>query len=165
MARVVAGDYAVGYRQLGACNNIWRGIGGLLNVPFNNTMMARALVGLGRFDEAKPLLDEALEIIANTDHRMHEAEAHRVLAELYQRQSNPNFDAAQNSFHKAIDVARSQEAKGYELRATTSLASLWQGRGKRREAREVLAPIYAWFTEGFDTKDLKEAKALLDELS
>ncbi|MEQ1881268.1 MAG: tetratricopeptide repeat protein [Burkholderiales bacterium] len=74
------------------------------------------------------------------------------------------FDLAEQALIAAIDVARQQQAKSWELRTATSLACLWQSQGKRREARELLTPIYAWFTEGFDTKDLKEARLLLDDL-
>ena len=77
----------------------------------------------------------------------------------------PDAAQAEACFHQALDVARQQQAKSFELRAATSLARLWQRQGKRTEARELLAPIYSWFTEGFDTADLQEAKALLEELA
>ena len=96
---------------------------------------------------------------------MHEPEVHRVFGELLLQESTPDIGGAQVSFVTAVEVARSQEAKGYELRAATSLARLWREQGRHREARELLAPIYNWFTEGFDTKDLKDAKALLRQLS
>ena len=86
-------------------------------------------------------------------------------AQLLQEQACPNVDAAEASLRIAIDVARAQCAKGWELRATILLASLWRDQGKRTEARDLLSPIYGWFTEGFDTVDLKQAKALLDELA
>ena len=121
-------------------------------------------MGLKRFAEARTLLDEAVEIIDRTGHRMHEAEVHRVLGELHLQGPTPDLDAAQTSFLKSLEVARAQDAKGWELRAATSLARLWESQGKRREAYELLAPIYNWFTEGFDTKDLKDAKALLEQL-
>lgn len=121
-------------------------------------------MGLDRFDEARGLLDEAVELIDQTGHRIHEAEVHRVLGELHQQQLTPTADAAEASFLKALEVARAQEAKGWELRAATSLARLWESRGKRREAYELIAPIYNWFTEGFDTHNLKAARQLLESL-
>jgi predicted ATPase len=96
---------------------------------------------------------------------MREAEAHRVLGELQLEQVTADVHAAETSFLKALEVARSQGAKGFELRAAMSLARLWQGQRTRREAYELLGPLYGWFTEGFDTRDLKDAKALLEELS
>jgi predicted ATPase len=96
---------------------------------------------------------------------MHEAEAHRLLGELRLRQPTTDVSGAETSFVDAIEVARSQSAKGFELRATASLARLWQHQGKRRQAFDLLTPVYNWFTEGFDTRDLQQAKALLEELS
>jgi predicted ATPase len=84
---------------------------------------------------------------------------------LLQQQSADNHAEAQACFHRALDIARSQQAKSLELRAATSLSRLWQQQGKRNEARQLLAEVYSWFTEGFDTPDLREAKALLDELA
>jgi predicted ATPase len=96
---------------------------------------------------------------------MHQAELYRVLGAARLRQSVPDHDGAEAAFSKARESARAQSAKGFELRAAMSLARLWQRQGKRREAHDLVAPVYNWFTEGFDTKDLKEAKVLLDELS
>ncbi len=77
----------------------------------------------------------------------------------------PDISGAENAYLRSIDIAQSQSAKSWELRAATRLARLWHSQGKTTEARDLLAPVYGWFTEGFDTADLKEAKALLDELS
>ena len=93
------------------------------------------------------------------------AELHRLKGELLLKRSPQNSSNAETSYKKALEVARSQQAKSLELRAAMSLSRLWQQQGKKREARHLLAEIYGWFTEGFDTADLKEAKALLDELS
>jgi predicted ATPase len=95
--------------------------------------------------------------------RFYEAEMYRVGGELFLLMQDQG--AAETSFRDAINVARQRSAKTWELRASTSLARLWLDQGKRTEARDLLAPIYGWFTEGFDTPDLKEAKALLEELS
>jgi predicted ATPase len=97
--------------------------------------------------------------------RFLEAEAARLTGELRLAQEPEHQEAAATCFHQALAVARRQGAKAWELRAATSLARLWQRQGKRDEARQLLAPVYGWFTEGFDTTDLREAKALLDELS
>ena len=93
------------------------------------------------------------------------AEAYRLQGELLQRQAVPDAAQAEACFHQALAIARRQQAKSWELRAATSLARLWQRQGKRAEARELLAPVYGWFTEGFDTADLQEARALLEELA
>ena len=96
--------------------------------------------------------------------RLYAAEVHRIRGELLLRQDIPDPALAQGSFERALVVARDQQAKSWELRAATSLARLWQQNGRRDEARQLLAPVYEWFTEGFDTADLIEAKALLDQL-
>ena len=96
---------------------------------------------------------------------MYEAEVHRLKGELLLAQDTSNVSHAEQTFRIAIEIARKQSAKSWELRATTSLARLLDQQGKRDEARAMLAEIYNWFTEGFDTADLKDAKALLDELS
>ena len=93
------------------------------------------------------------------------AEAYRLQGELLLRQRTPDAAQAEVCFQQALTVARSQQAKSWELRAATSLARLWHQQGKRAEANELLAPIYGWFTEGFDTADLLEAKALLEALT
>jgi predicted ATPase len=94
---------------------------------------------------------------------MYEAEAHRVLAEVLWVRNDP--EAAAKEFFNALEIAKSQQAKSWELRAAMSMARLWRDHGKREEARDLLAPVCGWFTEGFDTLDLKEAKALLDALA
>jgi predicted ATPase len=94
-----------------------------------------------------------------------EPELYRLKGELLLQQSSDNQAEAETCFHHALDIARNQQAKSWELRAATSLARLWQQQGKREEARQVLAAVYDWFTEGFDTADLQDAKSLLDELA
>jgi predicted ATPase len=102
-------------------------------------------------------------VVEETGERYYEAEIHRLKGELLLMQGDEA--EAETSFHKAIEVARRQSAKSWELRATVSLCRLWQKQGKVDEARQMLAEIYGWFTEGFDTPDLQEARALLEELS
>ena len=94
------------------------------------------------------------------------AEAYRLKGELLLKHNTPaNHTEAEACFHQALDISRSQQAKSWELRAATSLARLWQSQDRRQDAYDLLAPVYEWFTEGFDTADLKEAKALLQELA
>jgi predicted ATPase len=112
---------------------------------------------------ALDLLAEALALVDRMDERWFEAEPHRLKGEALLR-TTADVAAAEASFRKAIDVAREQDAKWWELRAATSLARLWAERGERRKARDLLAPICGRFTEGFDMLDLKEAGTLLDEL-
>jgi predicted ATPase len=106
---------------------------------------------------------EAVQVIEATDERIDEAELHRLRGDLLL--ATGDQAAAEQSYHQALVVARRQSAKLFELRAATSLARLWRDQGKRTEARDLLAPTYGWFTEGFDTPVLQDAKALLDELA
>jgi predicted ATPase len=96
---------------------------------------------------------------------MFEAEVYRIAGEIALKSPEPDVAKAQDYFERAITVARKQQAKSWELRAAVSLARLWRDQGRRDAARDLLAPVYNWFTEGFDTRDLKEAKALLEELA
>jgi predicted ATPase len=126
-------------------------------------LIAEALGTIGRPGEGLVRIAEALQIVGSTGECWVEAELHRLQAALLLG-SEHGQQAAEASLRRSIEVARHQSAKSWELRAATSLARLWSGEGKRAQARDLLAPIYEWFTEGFDTADLKEARALLDEL-
>jgi predicted ATPase len=134
-------------------------------------LLAEACEGMGQGEEGLNALAEALTLVEKNEERIHEAELYRLKGELTLAQSRvPGLGAsvqqeAEACFLKAIEVARKQQAKSWELRAAMSLSRLWQQQGKKEEARKLLAEIYGWFTEGFDTKDLQEAKALLEELS
>jgi predicted ATPase len=125
--------------------------------------LAGAQAKAGQPEEGLTTLAEALALVEETDERYCEAELYRLKGESLLAQGDD--DGAEASLQKAVEVARRQSAKSWELRATTSLARLWQKQGQTDEARRVLMQIYGWFTEGFDTPDLKEAKALLDELT
>jgi predicted ATPase len=127
--------------------------------------LAEALGKTGAAEEGLRLLNEALAAGIDSGMTYWDAELHRLKGELLLSQSAENSAEAEASYNQAIEVASSQQAKSLELRAATSLARLWQGQGKHAEARELLEPVYDWFTEGFDTPDLKDAKALLDELA
>jgi predicted ATPase len=116
-------------------------------------------------EEGLHVLAEALAVVHKTEEQFYEAELHRLKGELLLHQPIPDAHQAEACFHHAFAVARRQQAKSLELRTAMSLARLWQQQGKREEARALLAPIYGWFTEGFDTADLQEAQALLEELA
>jgi predicted ATPase len=128
------------------------------------TWLAEAYAVLGQPAEALKWLGEVARIIDSTEERYAEAEyVHRIPGDLLNAKDDRS--AAELHYRQAIAVAERQSAKLLQLRASTSLARLWLGQGKRTEARDLLGPIYGWFTEGFDVPDLKEAKALLDELA
>jgi predicted ATPase len=116
-------------------------------------------------EEGLAVVAEAVEFVVKTGERFMEAELHRVKGELLLARTPADPAGAEASFRDALEVARRQSEKSYELRAATSLASLWQRQGRKEESRELLAPVYSWFTEGFDTRDLKEAKVLLEALA
>src|SRR6202011_2950841 len=116
----------------------------------------------GQIEDGLTLLDDALQIAGRTGERWLEAELNRHKGQLLLRQGHSA--AAEELYRKALGIAEEQEAKLWELRAAVSLARLRRDQGRRAQARDLLAPVYAWFTEGFATPDLKEAKALLDEL-
>jgi predicted ATPase len=106
----------------------------------------------------------ASALAEQTEERYYEAELHRLRGELLLQQSPDNHTEAESCFNQAITIAQNQEAKSWELRAVTSLARLWQRQNKCQDAYDLLAPVYNWFTEGFDTADLQEAQALLTAL-
>ena len=135
------------------------------NTPFFLTLLAEALALAGRIEEGLAALDEALATAAIVGAKGWSAEIHRLCGELTGRLPYPDPVKAEDSFRTALAIAREQGTRGFELRSATSLARLWREQGRRGEARELLAPVYGWFTEGFHTADLKEAKHLLDELT
>jgi len=118
----------------------------------------------GQTEEGLSVWADAQATGIKTGERHHEVELYRLKGELLLQQAQENCSEAEACFQKAIAVAQNQQAKSWELRAATSLTRLWQQQGKKAEACELLAPVYNWFTEGFDTADLKDAKALLDTL-
>jgi predicted ATPase len=128
-------------------------------------LLAQVLAACGRHDEGLDALHEAAVLVEETGERYVEAEIRRLQGNLLLAQSRNASAAAERSFLKALEVARSQDARSLELRAASDLARLWAERGERGRAADLLAPIYGWFTEGFDTRDLKEAKALHAELA
>jgi predicted ATPase len=142
-----------------------RATGAELQRPYYLALLAEAYGKAGQAEEGLSVLVEALTAVHKTRERQHEAELYRLKGELLLKQDVPAEQEAESCLRQAVDVARQQQAKSLELRAAMSLSRLWQQQGKRGEARELLAPIYGWFTEGFDTADLQEAKTLLEELA
>ena len=133
--------------------------------PWLMCALAEACLEAGRLDDGLSALREALAAADEHEDRHHEPEVHRIKGELLLRQNQSNAPEAQRCFERAIEIARNQRAKSLELRATMSLARLLNKQGRRDEAHAMLTEIYDWFTEGFDTADLKDAKALLDQLN
>jgi predicted ATPase len=143
----------------------YRATGAGQAVPLWGILLADVSAYLGYTTEALQTLAEAITLLEQQEERMWEAEAYRLRGAILLRQPEPPQAEAEIWLRRALDIARYQEAKALELRTATSLARLWQQQGKRAEARELLAPVYGWFTEGFETADLQEAKALLDQLA
>jgi predicted ATPase len=159
------GQHEEGLAQLHQGLAAMRTTGGEVGRPAVLTLLAEAYGTVAQADQGLSLLAEARTIIDQNGQRYVEAECHRLEGELRLRQSESDASQAERCFQQALEVARQQQAKSLELRAATSLARLWQSQGKRQEACDLLAPVYNWFTEGFDTADLMDAKQLLDELS
>ena len=160
--KVNNGDVAEGISLLRSGSAAYLATGAALWMPHNTALLARAYEIAGQIDEPLALLDDALQIIERTGERWFAAELNRHKGQLLLRQGHS--EAAEQLYYKALSVAEEQEAKLWELRAAVSLARLHRDQGRRTEARDLLTPVYGWFTEGFGTPDLKEAKALLDDL-
>ena len=143
----------------------YRSRGSTAWVPWYLSYLARAYAELGQLEEARRTISDAMTAVETTKERWCEADIQRTAGEIALMRPEPDAAKAEAYFERALAVARQQQAKSWELRAAISMARLWRDQAKRDEARELLAPVYGWFTEGFDTRDLKEAKALLDELT
>src|SRR2546428_1266060 len=141
----------------------YRATGAELVRPYFLALLAEAHSVIGQPEAGLTVLTEALALVDTTGERWCEPELYRLKGALLLQQNADNQAEAETCFHQAIAIAQNQQAKSFELRATTSLARLWHQQGKRQEAYDLLAPVYGWFTEGFDTADLQSAKALLDE--
>jgi predicted ATPase/class 3 adenylate cyclase len=161
--RIKSGDVAEGTSLLHGGSAAYRATGAELWVPYHIALVARAFEIAGQFEEALTQVDEALQIVARTGERWFAAELYRHKGQLLLRQGHS--EAAEELYCKALAIAQEQEAKMWELRAAASLARLRRDQDRRAEARDLLAPVYGWFTEGFDTRDLKDAKALLNQLA
>jgi predicted ATPase len=143
----------------------WRASGAALLLPYFYTLLADVSAHLGYTEEGLQALAEVHTLMEQYEQRFYEAEGHRLQGVLLLQHAGTQQEEAEACFRHALTVARRQQAKSLELRAAMSLSRLWQQQGKRTEAYALLAPIYDWFTEGFDTADLQEAKALLEELA
>jgi predicted ATPase len=141
-----------------------RAIGAEEGRPYFLSLLAEAHGTLGEPEAGLTILTEALALVDTTGERWYESELYRLKGALLLQQSSDDHMKAEHCFHHALEIARNQQAKSFELRTATSLARLWQQQGKRKEAYDLLALVYGWFTEGFDTADLQDAKALLDAL-
>jgi predicted ATPase len=159
------GDAADGVAQLRQGLAAIQGMGLQLMRPHGLSLLAEAYGQAGQPEAGLQALAEALTRVEATEERWWEAELHRLQGTLRLQLASAEADKAEACFQRALDVARGQQAKALELRAALHLSRLWQQHGRRAEARQLLAPIYGWFTEGFDTADLQEAQALLQELS
>jgi class 3 adenylate cyclase/tetratricopeptide (TPR) repeat protein len=142
-----------------------RSTGAILYEPWHLWYLAMAYAELGRPDDAQRYIDDAIDKVERSSEKWCEAEVHRIAGAIALKSPSPNPEKAESHFSRALAVARAQQAKSWELRASMSLARLWRDQGKVQQAHELVAPVYGWFTEGFDTRDLKEAKALLGELT
>jgi predicted ATPase len=143
----------------------WRSTETTASLPLFSSVLARSYADLCQFDEAWRRIDDAMKAMETTKERWFEADVNRIAGEIELKAPESDAAKAQAYFDRALTVARRQQAKSWELRAAMSMARLWRSQGKPQQARELLAPVYGWFTEGFDTRDLKEAKALLGELA
>jgi len=143
----------------------WRSTGSTAMVPWYLSHLARAHAELGQFEDGKRCIGEAITAVEETKERWCEAEINRIAGEIALLLPEPDAAKAEAYFERALAVARGQQAKSWELRAASSMARLWRNQGRRSQARDLLASVYGWFTESFNTVDLKQARALLDELA
>jgi predicted ATPase len=164
-ALAAQGQVEEGLAQIGSGLGAWRTTGAEVQRPYYLALLAEAYGKAGQAEEGLAVLAEALALVAKTGEGWWEAELYRLKGELLLVRLADHHVVAETCFHHVLTVACHQQAKSLELRAAMSLSRLWQQQGKHQEARTLLAPIYGWFTEGFDTANLQEAKALLEELS
>ncbi len=161
-AVAATGDVDAGISELREGIRAYRETGARFQGTYHLALLADALGTRGHFEEGHASLDQAFAFLEETGEQLCEPKLHRLRGKLLMLERSD--DAAEASLQKALDVARQQNARWPELRASRDLARLWIERGERKQALDLLAPVYAWFTEGFDTPDLVEAKALLDAL-
>jgi predicted ATPase len=161
-AAVHHGEGARGVEAIKRGLDAWQNLGSVLGVPWFLGEFAEGLRSIGRCDEAMDVVSDALRQTEGSGERQFAAELYRIAGMVLLTQGK--LVEAESSFRRAVDIARTQSARIWELRATTCLARLFEKQGKRAEAFTILAEIYGWFAEGFDTADLKDAKALLDHL-
>jgi predicted ATPase len=160
----LTGKHADAVTMISAGIAAYRSTGATMWLSWYLSHLAIAHAELGQLDDAWRCIDEATTAVKTTKEKWCEPEVDRIAGEIALKSPLPDAAKAELYFQCALGVARSQQAKSWELRAAMSLARLWRDQGKRVEARDLLASVYDWFTEGFDTHDLKEAKTLLDAL-
>jgi class 3 adenylate cyclase/predicted ATPase len=161
----LVGKSADAIQTINAAIDGWYSVGATVFAPFWLSHLALAYADLGKFTDAWRKIDEIFTVIEASKEKWYEAEINRVAGEIMLKSPKRDTAKALAYFERAVAVARQQQAKSWELRASMSLARLWRDQGKVQQARELLAPVYGWFAEGFATRDLKEAKALLEELA
>jgi predicted ATPase len=159
------GQVDQGMAQMHQALSVLRDTGSRSNLSFWLSLLAEVYGRIGQANDGLHLIAEALEVVERSGIRMSEAELHRSKGALLLQQPVPDAEQAEACFQHALDIARQQQAKSWELRAAISLSRLWKAEGKIQQAHDLLAPVYAWFTEGFDTADVQEAKRLLEELA
>jgi class 3 adenylate cyclase/predicted ATPase len=164
-ALALSGEAAEAVHTIASGISASRSTGAGYLLPLCLSDLAWAYAQLNQLDDAQRYIGETIKIMETTKEKWFQAEAARVAGEIALKSPRPDVAKAQAYFARSLTVARQQQAKSWELRAAMSLARLWRDQGKVQQARELLAPVYGWFTEGFDTRDLKQAKALLDELA
>jgi predicted ATPase len=145
--------------------NIWDRMGAVINLPRSLCLMAEACMRAGRYTEGLAHIDRALHVASRSQEEWYTPRLYQVRAEILINVRGPGDDGVEQTLRHALAVARQHDARGWELKVATTLARLWHNGGRPEQARALLSSIYNWFTEGFDTPDLKEAKALLDELT
>jgi predicted ATPase len=157
----LTGKAADGVETITSGITAYRCTGATVGMPSTLSILARAYGELGQLDDARRCIGEAMAEVETTKATIWEAQVYRAAGDIALMSPEPDATKAEAYFERALAIARQQQAKSWELRAAMSLARLWRDQGKVRQARELLAPVYGWFTEGFDTRDLKEAKVLL----
>ena len=163
--RAKQGQVGEGLRQLREGLTRYQATGAKMALPSCFAWLTEAYIQGDQRAAGLATVAEGLALVDHTGERVYEAELYRLQGELLLAQGPAHQPEGEAAFQHALTVARQQEAKSWELRAATSLARLWQQQGKKVEAHGLLAPVYCWFTEGFDTADLKDAKTLLEELA
>jgi predicted ATPase len=161
----LTGNTSNAIRMLTSGISAYRSTGSTLLMPWYLSYLARAYAELGKFEKARRCIDEAMTAAETTKEKWCVADIHRTAGEIALMSPESDAAKAEAHFERALAIAREQKAKSWELRAAMSMARLWRGQGKRLQAHDLLAAVHGWFTEGFDTPDLKEAKALLDKLA
>ena len=160
----LAGDAANGVQTITSSIAFFRSTGATVLLPFIQSCLGRAHAASGEFEDAWQSIDTATIMMETSGERWCEAEVHRTAGEIALMLPAPDAAKAQAYFELALETSRAQQARSWELRAATSLARLWRDQGRRADAHDLLAPVFGWFTEGFDTRDLREAKAQLGAL-